>query len=204
VRAAVQAAQTSPPFSTPAALPLMGPTTLFGNRYCDCKPERTCAGNIQRDTSHATDSTTPLDTTHGMRHGVRNVRHASAAAAHSASAFTSPPPPHSPGARPNQLRPAPLRPSVNLRCSGPVCSTWRESTSRRAFNDSSPSAPNRRRVAHSGDGARISVRARVRACVGARVLVRVSGGVLKEQGHGFDFDGEVWAVDDVLHGYADQ
>jgi hypothetical protein len=119
-------------------------------------------------------------------------------------AFTSPPPPHSPGARPNQLRPAPLRPSVNLRCSGQVCSTWRESTSRRAFNDSSPSAPNRRRVAHRGDGARISVRARVRACVGARVLVRVSGGVLKEQGHGFDFDGEVWAVDDVLHGYADQ
>ena len=59
VRAAVQAAQTSPPFSTPAALPLMGPTTLFGNRYCDCKPERTCADNMQRDTSHATDSTTP-------------------------------------------------------------------------------------------------------------------------------------------------
>ncbi len=195
MRVAVQAAQTSPPFSTPAALPLMGPTTLFGNRYCDCKPERTCAGNIQRDTSHATDSTTPLDTTHGMRQGVRNVRHA--------SAFTSPPPPHSPGARPNQLRPAPLRPSVNLRCSGPVCSTWRESTSRHAFNDSSPSAPNRRRVAHSGDGARISVRARAcvrrsaRACEGFR-------GVLKEQGHGFDFDGEVWAVDDVLHGYADQ
>ena len=156
------------------------------------------------DTSHATDSTTPRDTTHGMRQGVRNVRHASTAAAHSASAFTSPPPPHSPGARPNQLRPAPLRPSVNLRYSGQVCSTWRESTSRRAFNDSSPSAPNRRRVAHSGDGACISVRASVRACVGARVLVRGSGGVLKEQGHGFDFDGEVWAVDDVLHGYADQ